>query len=545
MSFGDIFTSGVYSDPYAGAAFTKAKENTRATRLDISRAFTEWRKANPEATGEDVRVFLEMATGGDTTMAPSSLSSSGFLQRLETQSAEAKAKRIREEQEQKVIEDLKWQEAIQREFEQQLEANAFNPEAAWNQTQAKILGSVTDAEARKVYEQRLSAFNPKGHADGLQTRFLSQNLGAMQTIAQQAYMMGDDDKTVLGKLNSWSGRPLDPGNQTVGLVLGEAKRQAAAKKEEENLLAQRREREEQERLLTEQKRDQELAAAIAQLKANGVTDEQIAQMPMFGPHAERLKDAVRTAQASMWEVNLTGAMATAKDQALDMRKTQLAEMAVEDTAKAWAKDRPTSALVLRQIAGNYALSQTQRQALLSVLTAKDAKNKSYEALMKDATRAIGSTLQFDEVAQTQIKARFDSQKPMDFATALAREDRDHADKFKQMQTHLQSVLASGRDELIEQNLGVLEAGLTSLLNGGIERDYNEVRGNLYGDVRDTAALSAAVQRQRQQAQQLLDQVRAARESATAKQAKQRRGQAQHQADQAGVISNMLQGLAVQ
>lgn len=512
MGFGDIFTSGAYADPYAGASFNRAQEQTRNTRLEVARAFTDWRKSNPEAGLADVRDFLSMATGGDMTLAPSSMQGVSFQKRLEDQAAAAKAKRIRDEQEQRLIEDQKWAQVIEQTFEKKLAENGWNPDAAWTQTQAQIAGNVTDPELKKQFSQRLASFDPKGHARSLSDEFISKNMGAMQQIARDAYFEGLDDKGVLGRLNAWSKRPLDPSDQTLDQILGAGKRAFQQQKAIEDRQKQEQRWQEEQRAALLKERDDNEAKAIASLRSMNVPEETIA---MQFPRAAELKDKVRAHQITMWQVGQQTALAKAGETSETLRKQQADEMQLDDTAKALAGGKtgnPMAAVVLRQIAGSYALSGQQRSALIGTLSSKEAKGKSQDELMKLAQRSIGQTVAFDDLAKAKIDEVYSKQKPTSFSEALANVEKSRQGEIEKVRAALQQAAQGGRDEESLAIYQAIEADLVSDLQGGeIDQLYNSARPSLYGEYVDPAALSTAVSRRKQEAKQLLDQVRAAKQ----------------------------------
>lgn len=512
MGFGDIFTSGVYADPYAGASFNRAQEQTRNTRLDVARAFTDWRKSNPEAGLADVRDFLSMATGGDLTLAPSSMQGISFQKRLEEQAAAAKAKRLRDEQEQQLIEDQKWSQVIEQTFEKKLAENAWNPDAAWTQTQAQIAGNVTDPELKKQFTKRLANFDPKGHARALSDEFISKNLGAMQQVARDAYLRGLDDKDVMGVLNDYTKRPLDPSDQTLAQVLGVGKRAAQQEKAAEARRKADEDWQEQQRKEALEKRDQADADAIASMRSAGVPEEVIIQR---FPRANELKDKVRASQLTLWQVGQQTAMAKAAETSEAMRKQQAEEMQLDENAKALAGGKtgnPMAAVVLRQVAGSYALSGPQRSALIGALTSKEAKGKSQDELMKLAQRAIGQTIAFDDVARAKIDDTFARQKPLSFGEALAGVEKARQAEIDKVRSAIQQAGQSGRDEESLAIYQAVEADLVADIQGGeLDQLYNGAKPSLYGEYVDPAAVSSAVTRRKQEARQLLDQVRAAKQ----------------------------------
>lgn len=520
MSFGDLFTSGVYSNPYAGTAFDKAQERTRGTRMEVARAFTDWRKANPEATLADVRDFMSMATGGDMTMAPSSMQGQTFQKRLEEQSAEAKAKRIRDEQEKALIEDQKWSQVIEQTFQKKLAENGWNPDAAWTQTQAQIAGNVTDPELKKQFTKRLSAFDPKGHARALSDEFISKNLGAMQQLARDAYLEGLDDDAVRGRLNAWAKRPLDPTDQTINQVLGTGKRVAENERKQEAQVQSDRAFQEEQRERAEDERDQKDADAIAAMRSSGVPEDVIVQR---FPNANTLKDKVRASQVSLWQISQQSALAKSAETSEALRSAQISEMQLDETAKALAGGKtgnPVAALVLRQIASNYALSTAQRSALVSAVTSKAAKGKGHEQLMQDAMRAVGQTVAFDDLAKAQINNAYTSRKPLSFSEALAGVEKQRQAEIDKKRTGIQLAMKNPKDELSIGALGEMEQELTADLQGGIDQLYNSAKPSLYGEFVDPTTLAATIARRKQEAQQLLEQVRAAKAKKDAEIAKQ-------------------------
>lgn len=146
--------------PYESLAYFAEKERGEQTRRQIAQQFNEFRRLNPEASAEDLRDFLSMSAGG-SPYTPYQLQRSSYIDRIAKQNAEAKAKRLLDEQYKSQLDRAKQAEALRGMYRQYLTMYGGDEKRAMSEVERQFTGGVNDPNANAMIKQTLGLIDPQ------------------------------------------------------------------------------------------------------------------------------------------------------------------------------------------------------------------------------------------------------------------------------------------------------------------------------------------------------------------------------------------------
>ena len=519
MGFGEIFTSlGGYSSPYEALGYEEAVDRTRGSRVEIAKAFTEWRKANPEAGADEMSQFFSMATGGDETLAGPAFSGGDFRKRMEDQSLKAKTKRLRDEQSAKMVDDQKWGQVIEQNFEKNLVAKGYNVDAAWKATQDSLLNGITDSELAADVKRRTSNFDPRGHAAGMNSKYISDNFAVLTGVYQNALIAGKTDDEAFAVMNAYgSGRSFDPSNAGVMQIISGAQtgyndykdKKAKDKLATDNLAADRAntELERQERKKKDERdettRIETEAGRAAAFLAQGASPDFIAKN-----YPDIPKEAIAAAQRANFDIAENKASTSLPTAAAANVTAQAEALNIDEISKNLLKDNPTVVVALRELNGQYALNERQRAAVSTVLVDPKLKTAKYAEVKDRLAKAVmsgGTPTTHLEYVKTQSSSVLDRIRPATWGSVLAERNKRVSASIEADRATFTAAMKLPNDRRIPE-LNNAAASLKRTLSKLNELYGQDLTPTEYGQARNQVEATESIERQRVTAQKLLEEV---------------------------------------